>query len=207
LGNHAGRLHATSLHLKPRTVAISGSRKRLCKIDRLVRESAALRCSRRRPTRGNDPPSRRTRVYQCQRLARQQGSLANRGSEPNRRAQRGYTPRSGPRMAASSASTPHQPLRPLRAGSPSRPSPHDAAPPPSLSETRHQLRSPDWAIMRPSFTLRRFTESRERSPSAARSQPTSHAAGRRRESAARLGSPLLGAIRGGPLEPAAAGHP
>ena len=43
--------------------------------------------------------------------------------------------------------------------------------------------------------------------SAARSKPTIHAAGRRRESVARLGSPLLGAIRGGPLEPAAAGHP
>jgi hypothetical protein len=109
------------------------------------------------PTRGSDPPSRRTRVYQCQGLARQRGSPASRGSEPNRRAQRGYTPRSGPRMTASSASTPHQPLRSLREGSPSAPSPHDAAPPPSLSETRHQLRLLDWATMRPSFTLRRFT--------------------------------------------------
>ena len=167
-----------------RTIAISGSRKRLSKIDRLVRESAALRCSRRRPTRGNDPPSRRTRVYQCQRLARQQGSLANQGSEPNRRAQRGYTPRSGPRMAASSASTQLRPSRPHRAGHQLPHSLSDAAPPPSLSETPHELRLPDWAIMRPSFTLRRFTESRERPRSMARGQEIIHTAALHRESIA-----------------------
>ena len=143
--------------LTGRTFAISGSRKRLSKIDRLVRESAALRCSGRGPPRGRRSTSRRTGFYRGQGVARQRGSPASRGSEPNRRAQRGYTPRSGPRMTASSASTPHQPLRSLREGSPSAPSPHDAAPPPSLSETRHQLRSPDRAIMRVDFTLRRFT--------------------------------------------------
>jgi hypothetical protein len=44
---------------------------------------------------------------------------------------------------ASGASTQHQPYRPLRAGSPSGPSPQNAAPPPSLSQSRAKLRLPD----------------------------------------------------------------
>ena len=143
----------------------------------LHRESIASGCSGRGPPRGRLSTSRRRRLYRRNGLARQRGSPASRGSEPNRRAQRGYTPRSGPRMAASSASTPHQPLRPIRAGSPSGSLPHDAAPPPSLSETRHQLRSPDWATIRPSFTLRRFTKSRERLRSAARGKRVAKTAG------------------------------
>ena len=71
-------------------------------------------------------------------------------------------------MAASSAPTLLQPSRPHRAGHLLRHTPIDAAPPPSRSKLRHRLRSPDWATMRPSFTLRRFKESRERSQSAAR---------------------------------------
>jgi hypothetical protein len=139
------------------TIAISGSRKRLSKIYRLVRESAALRCSGRGPPRGRRSTSRRTGFYRGQGVARQRGSPANRGNARKGRGQRGYTPRSGPRMAASSASTLLQPSRPHRAGHPQRHTPIDAAPPPSPPETRHRLRSPDWATMRPSFTLRRFT--------------------------------------------------
>ena len=139
------------------TIAISGSRKRLSKIYRLVRESAALRCSGRGPPRGRRSTSRRTGFYRGQGVARQRGSPANRGSAHKRRAQRGYTPRSGTRIAASSASTLLQPSRPHRAGHPLRHTPIDAAPPPSPPETRHRLRSPDWATMRPSFALRRFT--------------------------------------------------
>jgi hypothetical protein len=45
--------------------------------------------------------------------------------------------------AASGALTLLRPSRPLRAGSPSRPSPHNAAPPPSLSFRRAELRPPD----------------------------------------------------------------
>ena len=112
--------------------------------------------------------SRRTGFYRGQGVARQRESPANRGSAQKRRAQRGYTPRSGPRMAASSASTLLQPSRPHRAGHLLRHSPIDAAPPTSRSQTRFQLRSPDWATMRPSFTLRRFKESREHPRSAAR---------------------------------------
>ena len=48
-----------------------------------------------------------------------------------------------PARAASGASTLHQPLRPLRAGLPLGPSPHDAAPTPSLSQWRSELRRPD----------------------------------------------------------------
>ena len=177
-------MHSPGFQFLRITIAISGSRKGLSQIDRLVRESAALRCSRRRPTRGSDPPSRRTRVYQRQGLTRQRGSPARRSSEPKRRAERGYTPRSGTRMSASSASTLLQPSRPHTAGHLLPPSPIDAAPPTSRSETRHRLRSPDWATMRPSFTLRRFTESRERPRSMARGQRIIHTAGLHRESIA-----------------------
>jgi hypothetical protein len=156
-GRHARGTALPFVALISRTVAISGSRKRLSKNDRLVRESAALRCSGRGPPRGRRSTSRRTGFYRGQGVARQRGSPANRGSAHKRRAQRGYTPRSGTRIAASSASTLLQPSRPHRAGHPLRHTPIDAAPPPSPPETRHRLRSPDWATMRPSFALRRFT--------------------------------------------------
>jgi hypothetical protein len=116
-----------------------------------------LRSSGRGPQRWRPSTSRRTGFYRGQGVARQRESPANRGSAQKRRAQRGYTPRSGPRMAASSASTLLQLSRPHRAGHLLRHSPIDAAPPTSRSQTRFQLRSPDWATMRPSFTLRRFT--------------------------------------------------
>ena len=48
-----------------------------------------------------------------------------------------------PARIASGASTLHQPLLPLRAGWPPGPSPHDAAPTPSLSQWRAELRRPD----------------------------------------------------------------
>ena len=147
-----------------------------------------MRCSGRGPPRGRRSTSRRRRLYRRNGLARQRGSPASRGSEPNRRAQRGYTLRSGPRMAASSASTQLRPSLPDRAGLLLRLNPNDAAPPPSRSETRHQLRSPDWATMRPSFALRRFTESRERQRSMARGPRATITHGDARESIASRGS-------------------
>jgi hypothetical protein len=93
-------------------------------------------------------------------------------------------------MAASSAPTLLQPSRPHRAGHLLRHTPIDAAPPPSRSKLRHRLRSPDWATMRPSFTLRRFKESRERSQSAARGNGFPKSTGL-------FASPLHCVVRGG----------
>jgi hypothetical protein len=68
---------------------------------------------------------------------------------------------------ASGASTRHQPPRPLRAGSPSGPSPPNAAPPPSLSQWRAELRLPDCGREEVGFP-RRVRERAERRRSAAR---------------------------------------
>ena len=77
---------------------------------------------------GRTPP----RPARCSRL---RGRLTRATADSHRDAR--------PARAASGASTLHQPLRPLRAGLPLGPSPHDAAPTPSLSQWRSELRRPD----------------------------------------------------------------
>ena len=77
---------------------------------------------------GRTPP----RPARCSRL---RGRLTRATTDLHREAR--------PARAASGASTLHQPLRPLRAGLPLGPSPHDAAPTPSLSQWRSELRRPD----------------------------------------------------------------
>ena len=77
---------------------------------------------------GRTPP----RPARCSRL---RGRLTRATADSHRDAR--------PARAASGASTLHQPLRPLRAGPLSGPSPHDAAPTPSLSQWRAELRRPD----------------------------------------------------------------
>ena len=77
---------------------------------------------------GRTPP----RPARCSRLC---GRLTRATTESHRETR--------PARAASGASTLHQPLRPLRAGLPLGPSPHDAAPTPSLSQWRSELRRPD----------------------------------------------------------------
>ena len=77
---------------------------------------------------GRTPP----RPARCSRL---RGRLTRATADSHRDAR--------PARAATGASTLHQPLRPLRAGPLSGPSPHDAAPTPSLSQWRAELRRPD----------------------------------------------------------------
>jgi hypothetical protein len=77
---------------------------------------------------GRTPP----RLARCSRL---RGRLTRATTDSHREAR--------PARAASGASTLHQPLWSLRAGLPLGPSPHDAAPTPSLSQWRSELRRPD----------------------------------------------------------------
>jgi len=118
----------------------------------------------------------RTQSQPARRL-RLRGRLTRATTDLNRQAPSAW--------AASGALTPLRPSRPLRAGLPSGPSPPNATPPPSLSQSRAELRPPDRG--REDLACSRGGRERaERLPSADRSQQILNTAGRHRDSAARL---------------------
>ena len=142
---HANTALALALgFLHGRTVAINGSRPtgnhhpRRCPRVHLHRVVPGVPFRWSRPPtshreilpghQGRTPP----RLARCSRL---RGRLTRATTDSHREAR--------PARAASGASTLHQPLRPFRAGLPLGPSPHDAAPTPSLSQWRSELRRPD----------------------------------------------------------------